>query len=223
MNLTSELKAVTESVRLQAPAEVFSAMEQANTRLAASGLVDRALKRGGRMPDFELPDANGKLFRSSDLRKNGLLLVSFYRGAWCPYCNLELKALHERHADIVATGTTLIAISPQTPDFSMTTAQKHGLRFPVLSDTGNRVARQFGLVFRVDESLRPIYQAFGIDLKAHNGDESFELPVPATFLISRNGIVLEAFVNTDYRSRLEPETAIAWIKKSGAGKTSSTA
>jgi peroxiredoxin len=215
MNLNAELKAVTESVRQQAPAEVFSAMEKANTKLATSSIVNKTLKRGGRMPDFDLPDATGKMVKSFDLRKHGLLLVSFYRGEWCPYCNLELKALQERHAEIVAAGATLVAISPQTPDYSLTTQQKHDLKFPVLSDLGNKVARRFGLVFTLDESLKPIYQAFGIDLKAHNGDESFELPVPATYLVAKDGSVLEAFVNSDYRGRLEPETALAWIEKAG--------
>jgi peroxiredoxin len=213
MTLSAQLRAVTESVRQQAPAEVFSAMEKASTKLATSGLVNQALQRGDRMPDFELPDATGKTVKSADLRKSGLLLVSFYRGEWCPYCNLELRALQEKHAAIATTGAKLVAISPQTPDYSLTTQQKHDLKFPVLSDLGNKVARRFGLVFELDESLRPIYQAFGIDLKAHNGDESFELPVPATYLIGRDGGVLESFVNTDYRSRLEPETAIAWIER----------
>lgn len=213
MNLEVELKAVTESVRQQAPAEVFSVMEKAKTKLAASTLVKQALKRGDRMPDFELPDATGMTVKSSDLRKKGLLLVSFYRGEWCPYCNLELKALQERHAEIVAAGATLVAISPQTPDFSLTTRQKHDLKFSVLSDRENKVARRFGLVFTVDESLRPIYQAFGIDLKEHNGDESFELPVPATYLVANDGGILEAFINSDYRGRLEPQTALAWIEK----------
>ena len=212
MNLTAELRSVTESVRQQAPAAIFSTMERANTKLATSGLVDQALKRGDRMTDFELPDATGQIVRSVDLRKHAMLLVSFYRGAWCPYCNLELKALQERHTDIAAAGATLVAISPQTPDYSLTTQQKNDLRFPVLSDQGNKVARRFGLVFTVDENLWPIYQAFGIDLEAHNGDESFELPVPATYLVAQDGSVLESFVHTDYRSRLEPETAIIWIK-----------
>lgn len=215
MSLTAELQAVTESVRKQVPAEFFSTMAKASTKLAASGIVGSALQQGGRMPDFELPDATGKMLKSTDLRKRGLLLVSFYRGGWCPYCNLELKALQDRHSEISAAGATLVAISPQTPDFSLTTQQKNNLQFPVLSDQGNKVARQFGLVFTLDASLRPIYQAFGVDLKAHNGDASFELPVPATYLVASNGDVLEAFVNTDYRSRLEPQTVLAWIERAG--------
>ena len=215
MSLTAELQAVTENVRKQAPAEFFTTMEKVSTKLAASGIANKALQRGGRMPDFELPDATGKMVKSTDLRKRGLLLVSFYRGGWCPYCNLELKALQERYSEISAASVTLVAISPQIPDFSLNTQQKHDLKFPVLSDQGNKVARQFGLVFTLDASLLPIYQAFGVDLKAHNGDASFELPIPATYLVARDGSVLEAFVNTDYRSRLEPEVALAWIEKAG--------
>ncbi len=215
MNLATELKAVTDGVRQQAPAEVVMAMDTATAILAASGLDDKALKRGGRMPDFELPDATGKVVRSADLRSKGPLLISFYRGHWCPYCNLELKALQERLADIAATGTTLVAISPQTPDQSLTTQQKHALRFPVLSDGDNKVARQFGLVYTLDESLRPIYQAFGIDLKAHNGDSSFELPVPATYLVAKDGTVLESYLDVDYRKRLAPETALGWLDRTG--------
>lgn len=165
------------------------------------------------MPDFELPDATGKLVRSSVLRTQGALLISFYRGHWCPYCNLALKALQERLADISALGAQLLAISPQTPDHSLSTQQKHELKFPVLSDLGNKVAKQFGLVYTLDASLKPIYEAFGIDLVAHNGDSNFELPIPATYLVAEDGSVLESFLDVDYRKRLAPETALAWLER----------
>lgn len=213
MNLAIELKAVTEAVRKQAPTEVFSAMETATAKLAASGLTAKALQPGKRIPDFELPDATGKLVRSSTLRAQGPLLISFYRGHWCPYCNLALKALQERLSDIHALGAQLVAISPQTPDHSLSTQQKHELKFPVLSDLGNKVAKQFGLVYTLDASLKPIYQAFGIDLVAHNGDSHFELPIPATYLIAEDGSVLESFLEVDYRKRLAPETALAWLER----------
>ena len=213
MNLAIELKAVTEAVRKQAPKEVFSAMETATAKLAASGLTAKALQPGMRMPDFELPDATGKLVRSSTLRAQGPLLISFYRGHWCPYCNLALKALQERLADIQALGAQFVAISPQTPDHSLSTQQKHELKYPVLSDLGNKVAKQFGLVYTLDASLKPIYQAFGIDLVAHNGDSNFELPIPATYLVAEDGSVLESFLDVDYRKRLAPETALAWLER----------
>jgi peroxiredoxin len=216
MNLATELQAVTDSVRQQAPAEVFSLLETTTANLAKTGLVEQALKPGQQMPDFELPDATGNTIRSAELRTQGALLISFYRGNWCPYCNLELQALQRRLSEINALGATLVAISPETPDQSLTTQEKHALQFPVLSDAGNQVARQFGLVFTLNEQLRPIYKAFGIDLEAQNGDSSYELPVPATYLVAQDGTVLEAFVNVDYRERLDPETAIAWLQRHSA-------
>lgn len=213
MTLTADLKAMTEGVRRQVPAEVFSAMEAATAKLATTDLEAQALQVGQTLPDFELPDATGTLVRSADLRARGPLLISFYRGHWCPYCNLELQALQAHLDDINALGATLVAISPQTPDQSLTTQEKHDLKFPVLSDEGNSVARQFGLVFTLDESLRPIYESFGIDLEMHNGDRSFELPVPATYLVAQDGTILNTFVNLDYRDRLDPEIATIWLQQ----------
>ncbi len=213
MNLTAELKAMTEGVRQQVPAKVFATMEAATAKLATTNLEAQALQVGQTLPDFELPDATGTLVRSADFRAQGLLLISFYRGHWCPYCNLELQALQAHLDDINALGATLVAISPQTPDQSLTTQEKHDLAFPVLSDAGNSVARQFGLVFTLDDSLRPIYEAFGVDLELHNGDRSFELPVPATYLVAQDGTILNTFVTLDYRDRLAPETAVIWLQQ----------
>ncbi len=213
MDLATELKAVTENVRQQIPPETFSAMEAATAHLAASTLAEQALKRGCRMPEFNLPDATGKIVRSVNLRANGPLLISFYRGHWCPYCNLELKALQERLDDIAAKGVTLVAISPETPDQSLPLQQKHALNFPVLSDIGNHIAKQFGLVFALDETLKPIYQSFGIDLKAYNRDDSLALPVPATYLIDGDGTVLEYYINVDYRERIAPEAVLEWLDR----------
>jgi peroxiredoxin len=212
MNLATELKTVTDHVRQQIPAEVLVQMEAATTELVTSGLMEQALKPGQRMPEFELPDATGRRIRSADLLAQGALLISFYRGNWCPYCNLELQALQKQLAEIKALGASLIAISPELPDQSLTTQEKHDLKFPVLSDVGNLVARQFGLVFQLKAELQPIYKSFGIDLEAHNGDRSFELPVPATYLVAQDETVLEAFVSVDYRERLAPETAISWLE-----------
>ncbi len=212
MSLATELQAVTESVRQKAPENVFATMEAATAKLAATGITDQALQPGQTIPDFELPDATGKRVSSSDLRAKGLLLISFYRGNWCPYCNLELQALQAHLDDITAHDATLVAISPETPDQSLTTQEKFDLKFPVLTDAGNQVARQFGLVFTLDESLRPIYDSFGIDITTHNGDQSFELPVPATYLVAADGTVLNRFIDVDYRERLAPETALAWLQ-----------
>lgn len=214
--LDDQLRAVTDSMRQQAPADVISAMEAATAELQASGLAERALHVGDTMPEFSLPDPTGKLVSSSELLKQGPLLVTFYRGNWCPYCNLALHALQDHLADIKALGANLVAISPQTPDNSLTMQEKHALAFPVLSDAGLKTSRQFGLVYSLPESLRGIYRSFGIDLVKQNGSDTYELPVPATYLVDRQGKIREAFVQVDYRRRLEPATAIEWLKKLSA-------
>lgn len=213
MNLAEELQSLTESFQKIAPAESIATIEAATARLTESGLAARALQPGQPIPDFELSDPTGQLVKSAALRQKGPLVISFYRGLWCPYCNLELKALQERLPEIAAKGATLVAISPQTPDNSLTTQEKIGLRFPVLSDPGNRVARTFGLVFTLDPSLQPIYESFGIDLASSNGEESRELPVPATYVVSRDGVVTGAFVNEDYRRRLSPDEILEWLDR----------
>lgn len=213
MTLKADLEAVTKSVKENAPAEVLAAIEAANTKLAATGLAGRALGKGQNIPEFELPDATGEIVRSKDLLAKGPLLISFYRGEWCPYCNLE--ALQDRLDAIVAKGATLVAISPQTPDSSLGIQEKHGLKFRVLSDVNCVVARKFGLVFTVDESLRPVYTAFGIDLKANNGVDTWELPVPATYAVAKSGKIVEAFVDTDYRHRQGPDSILEWLDRAG--------
>ncbi len=213
MSLERELNGITEYVRQNVPAETFATMEGANERLAATGIVAKARKAGDRAPSFELPDEQGKTVRSADLLARGPIVLSFYRGHWCPYCNLELKALQARLPEIRAKGATLVGVSPQTPDQSLTTLEKNALGFPVLSDVGNAVARSFGLVFKLEASLEPIYQAFGVDLKAHNGDDSHELPIPATYVIAQDGTIVDAYLDVDYRRRVDPDAVMRWLDR----------
>jgi peroxiredoxin len=213
MDLQKELGAVAQMVREKTPPHVMPTIEATTKRLKESRLEDHALQTGQTMPDFELPDATGEIVRSVDLRSQGPLLITFYRGSWCPFCNLALRALQERNAEIKTRGVTLLAISPQTPDHSLTLQEKHSLQFPVLSDEGNRVARQFGIVFALDPGLKTVQEQFGVDIPAHNGDRTFELPVPATFLVSTDGKVLKSYAEADYMQRLDPETALDWIRE----------
>jgi peroxiredoxin len=210
--LASELRDFNASVRAQAPAAVVANIDLANQRLTESGLTERALRVGQRVPHFSLPDATGRSIDSNALLAKGPLVISFYRGAWCPYCNLELQAWQRHMEELRALGATLVAISPQTPDASLTLAQKHALAYPVLSDAGNRVARQFGIVFTLDADLRQVHDTFGIDLVAHNGDSSFELPVPATYLVDREGTVGGAWVDADYTRRAEPSEVLERLR-----------
>lgn len=199
------LEEMTRAATAYLPPDTLRALEASLARLEASGLSARALKVGDRAPDFVLPDAFGAAVDSAALRACGPLVISFYRGAWCPYCSLELSALQGHLDAFAARGAMLVAVSPQTPDNSLSTQEKLALGFPVLSDVGNKVARAFGLVFTLEEPLRPLYAAMGADLPALNGDNSFELPMPATYVIGQDGVIRLAFVSADYRARPAPQ------------------
>jgi peroxiredoxin len=181
--------------------------------LRASGAAERALKEGERAPDFTLPDALGRLVTLSHLLEHGPVVITFYRGAWCPYCNLELRAYQQAVPRIRRLGATLVAISPQTPDHSLSTVEKHALTFAVLSDVGNTVARQFGLVFTIDEAVRGAHRRVGADLPAYNGDDSWELPMAATFIVDRQGILRLAVVDPDFMQRLDPSAVVARLQE----------
>ena len=208
-SLNEQIRETLRQRRAQAPKEVLKVLQRASDQLAQSNLGSRFLKEGDLAPDFTLPNARTVSVRLGDLLRRGPVVVSFYRGAWCPYCNLELRALQAALPQIRSLGAALVAISPQTPDHSLSTAEKNALEFEVLSDVGNRVAREYGLVFTVPQELRPVYQTWGIDLPKHNGDTSFELPVPATYIVGADRIIRLAFADLDYTRRLEPATIIA--------------
>ncbi len=180
-------------------------MDKAQQALKDSRIAERALAAGNDAVDFTLPNARGEQVSSEALRQQGPIVVSFYRGGWCPYCGLELKALQSVNAEIEALGARLIAISPQLPDESLSTAEKNQLEFEVLSDVNSKVADQYGLTFSLDEDLRPIYKNWGADVAAVNDDPDCKLPLPATYVISQDGKIVHSFVEEDYTERLEPD------------------
>lgn len=211
MNLREELQKFSSMARQSISTDVVNEMEASLNRLIASGIERQTISLGQRIPDFTLPNAYGDLVSSNFLLSKGPIVLSFYRGGWCPYCNLELKALQEYLPEIIARGANLVAVSPEKPDNSLSLQEKLSLAFPVLSDARNDLARRLGLVFVLDQSIRAIYRDFGINLVESNGNDSFELPIPAIYVISRNGTVLGAYVNPDYRQRLDPETILKWL------------
>jgi peroxiredoxin len=182
-------------------------------KLAASQTAENALAVGEIVPDFTLPNVTGDPVTLSGMLNKGPVILNFYRGGWCPFCNLELQALQARLPDIKALGATLVGISPETPDNSLTAIEKHQLEFEVLSDVGNKTARKLGLLFTVYEEMRPLYLKWGLDVPAVNGDDSWELPVPATYVIDRNAVVHAAHVDKDYTKRMEPDEVIAALQE----------
>lgn len=194
----------------QAPAnpDPKAILAKATEDLVKSGQAERAIHQGQKAPGFILPDAKGQPVRLSDLLKKGPVILTFYRGGWCPFCNLQLKSYQSHLAEIRAKGAELVAVSPQTPEYTLSTAEQDALTFPVLSDVGGKVARAYGLVFQVPDDVVPIYKKFGIDLEKHNGDAHHELPIPGTYLIGRDGTVLLSHVDADYKKRLPIETIL---------------
>src|SRR5581483_9935289 len=160
-------------------------------------------------PEFELEDQQGKIVRSAALLADGRLVICFIRGRWCPFCVGQLEAMNLALADIQRLGASLVAISPQTVKQSFFMVDQHHLRFPLLSDPHNQVARQFGLVYRVPDDQQAIYRRAFINLPFANGDDSWELPVPATYILERDGTVLYGSVNADYTERPEPAEILA--------------
>jgi peroxiredoxin len=213
MNLQSQLDSLTAKLRAMVPAERLAVIDRAAEQLSDSGLVERALKAGDLAPVFELPDGDGMLWRSEDLLRpftpktgaNGALVIVFYRGRWCAYCNAQLNALQEIHPKIAEAGASLVAISPQTQKHSYMTRDMHKLRFPVLSDAGNQVARKFGLVYRLPPELQATYESIMTKLPGYNGDQSWELPLAATYIVQPDGKISWARIDADWRQRPEPE------------------
>ncbi|VEP15039.1 Peroxiredoxin [Hyella patelloides LEGE 07179] len=208
MNLTQELNALKANFSANQPETIKSVMAKATTDLINTKIAENSLSTGQKIPDFTLPNALGKEISLNSLLAKGAVVISFYRGGWCPYCNLELRALQEILPQIEAKGATLVAISPETPDHSLSTKEKNELSFEVLSDRANIVAKQLGLVFTLPESLRPIYSNFGIDIPAYNDDFTFELPLPATYVVAADGTVIYSFAHADYTQRLDPQEII---------------
>ena len=207
--LNTELRAFYAGRQQQIPAEIRGIMQRAGQELAESGLADRALTVGAQAPRFNLLTASGQTLALDDLLTDGPVVLTFYRGAWCPYCNIALRSLQKHHEAITARGARLVAVSPQIPDESLTLTEKHDLAFDVLSDIGSDTAKQYGLAFDLPDDLAAVYAKLGFDLQRVNDGHPRTLPLPATYVIDRDGVIRWSFVNTDYTTRAEPADVLA--------------
>ena len=208
MSLAQKIQSFQDELIPTIPEDTLNQLMSELQVLIDTGIAEQAINQNDSFPGFVLPDSNNEQRSLRDYLTDGPLVISFYRGAWCPYCNLEINALQNRLPDIAAAGGQLIAISPQVPDKSVDQISNSKLTFDVLSDIGNKLAKECGLVFTLPESLRPIYKAWEIDIPGHNGDSSFELPIPATYIIGASGDVHYAHIDMDYTKRLEPDIII---------------
>jgi peroxiredoxin len=213
MTLQNKLKAFQASWEQRAGDEIVAAIAFDNDALRKSGIVERALGTGAKFPDLTLTNAVGGQSRIYDKLASGPLVVTFYRGGWCPYCNLELRAYQGALADIRALGADLVAISPEAPDNTLSTAEKNELTFEILSDANGALEDALGIRFDLADPIVALYKRFGQDLPTRNADGRWSLPIPATYVLDRDGTIALAFVEPDYRKRLEPADAIAALQK----------
>jgi peroxiredoxin len=215
--LRDELAERKRLMELYVPADTRAVNERATEALRNSGITDRALKVGEQAPPFTLLDHNGKPVGSATLLAKGPLVIAFLRGRWCPFCCGEAEALNRMLPAFESAGASLIAISPQSVNQAYFMHDQHKLRFPLLVDEGNKVARQFGIVYRVPDYQEKLFSSVFINLPHINGDQSWELPLSATYVIGREGKVQYAWINVDYMERAEPGEVLRFVRNGVAG------
>lgn len=212
-DLTHQLEQMKASEPDRIGRETADLFQSSIDDLSRSGITDRALKVGERSPDFSLTNQNGETIRLSDHLEAGPAIVSFYRGGWCPYCNTEMKALQAAMSTISTLGARILAISPQRPEHAADMARENGLTFDLLSDPGNSVARRYGVVFHLQDEIQSVYDDLGLDLPVWNDDDSFDLPVPATYVVDPDAVIRMAFVDPDYTRRLDPTEIVRILRQ----------
>jgi len=212
MSLNKELKLLHIKVLNSLPPDVSEKLIIENKIMLSSYLEKKALKEGSVVPDVLFHDKNLKPVYLKDLLENHHIVLSFFRGTWCPYCNLELKALADIEEKVLAQGALLIAVTPELYKYSKDIIDQKGIKYTLLTDLGNKAAEQFGLVFELPENLREIYKSINVYLNTLNGQDKWTLPMPATFIISKQGVAVSTYVNADYTQRMEPDDIIEQLK-----------
>jgi peroxiredoxin len=201
-----------ELIAKYVPAETHAIHAQAVAEIKQRHVAANILPVGAKVPAFELPDHDGKMVSSTDLLAKGRLVLCFIRGRWCPFCVGQMEAMNLALPLIEQAGATLIAISPQTVKQAFFMHDQHRLRFRLLTDAGNKIARQFGLTYRVPPAQEAVYRRAFVNLPFTNGDESWELPIPATYILDRDGTVIYVSANEDYTERPEPSEIVSLIQ-----------
>ena len=195
----------------QTDASIGDRFAEHQTRLAGMSFPN-VPTRGDRAPEFVLPNARARMIRLSDLLARSPVVLTFYRGAWCPYCNAQLRGLQQALPEIEALGASLVAVSPQLPDGSLDLIDEHALTFEVLSDEKSRVASEYGIVFTLAPADRALFLEVGTNLAQANGDDSWVLPAPSTFVIAKDGTIRHAQVDADFTNRLGPDEIVGALR-----------
>jgi len=226
MSQTEQLEKVVANFS-SAPEGIRKQLSDGHAKFMTTWDASKTIRVGDKLPAFTMPDATGKLVSSASLLssdKGGALLITFYRGEWCPFCNIALSNLQKHLPEFQARGVTLVAVSPELPNNNLSTAEKHALQFPVLTDLHNSYARELGIVYDMS-AARDLHKSLGINLQERqggsvgngngdgdgDGDESWDVPIPASFLVDKEGTVRNLRIEPDYWTRLDPKVALEWI------------
>jgi peroxiredoxin len=212
MRLQDELDALRDRDHENTPPHIWRVRQRAIGDLVSSGMAERAVRAGDQAPAFRLPDPDGKVISSYDLRNGGPILVIFYRGGWCPYCSLDLHAIQAAAQQVRSLGASIVAVSQQSAHESRSTERMNGLSFRSLVDSGGKVAHAFGLRWKLSRELRATELESGLDLAAVNGEPSWTLTMPALYIISSEGIVKYADISADYTRRCDPTELIRALR-----------
>lgn len=212
MSYAEQYQKIVQQFMSNLPEDTATTVGKNFEYILSSDFGDKALSEGDKAEDFSLPNAKGEATQLTKLLEQGPIVLNFYRGGWCPFCNLEFKSLHDILPQIKELGANLIGISPELPDNSLDTIDKHQLQFEVLTDVGNIIARQYGIIMDVPEFMRPVYLEWGIDLPKTNGDDTWELPIPATYIIGSDGNIISSYINKNYTERMEPSDIIKTLE-----------
>ncbi len=212
MSLQQQLAELKSDISNRIPADIFARFEKSIEDLDAAAVASKAPKVGDELGNFTLANQSGESRTLAELRKSGPVVLIFYRGGWCPYCNLELRAFQQVLPELKAAGAQLVAITPESPDASLSTREKNELHFEVLTDVGAGYAKELGIAFSLPEDLRDIYKELGGDLEKFNGAGQFDLPIPATFVVDVDGRVAFAHVDVDYTTRANPEDVLNAVR-----------
>ncbi|MCL8535523.1 AhpC/TSA family protein [Chryseobacterium gallinarum] len=206
--LAKQLEHLNQELSSQLPQEILNAFGKSIGDLKAKRIEENSIRLGDQIPEFSLPNALGKIISSEEILKDGKIILAFYRGSWCPYCNLELKFLQDNLSQIKDKGARLIAISPQSPDHSLSMAEKNNLEFDVLTDIDNSFAQKLGIAFQLQDFVLPYYNALGIHLSDYNKNNDNSLPVPAVFVVDENKVIIYKFLDVNYMNRVDVEDLI---------------
>ena len=214
MSLEEDIQKFQKEMIEKIPQELLAKLQKSRENIISNNSEIKFLRENEQIPEFSLPNQTGTMISLKDLIKKGPLVITFYRGGWCPYCNLELQSLQKHLGQIQDLGANLIAISPEMTDKSLSVYEKNNLKFSVLSDYNNTVAKKFGLVFELSSDVDMLYKnELKLDLAANNSVDKPELPIPATYVIGKDKKIKYAFVNSDYTQRAEPNEIVNVLKK----------